>query len=143
MFKQFLTASALAVAFTVAFGAGSSIAQTNAAPRAATGEEIRLAVVRNVGSQDQGVELSRTGNVIVVSRVNSNMNGAPHQLIANEAVSVAAVVSKAIADNVEFKDIHTIRVRYLDRSGSPSKDKTVDSVEFRKAPNGEFEIHVS
>jgi hypothetical protein len=141
MLKQFLAASTVALSFMIAFG--SCMAQTNATQRPATTEDIRLAVVQNVGSQDKAVEVSQAGNVLLISRINSNMNGAPHQLINNESISIAAVVSKAIANNSEYGDVHTIRVQYLDRSGSPPKDKVLDSVEFRKGQNGEFDLHAT
>ena len=116
-------------------------AQTNATTINTSAEDIRLAVVKNVGSPDKEVEVVRTGNVLTISRVNSNMNGAPHQLVSNEATSIAMVVSNTIGDKSEFKGIHTIRVQYLNRSGSPIKNEAIDSVEFRKGKNGKFEIH--
>jgi hypothetical protein len=94
-------------------------------------------------SQDKEVEVAIEGGVLSIFRVNSNMNGAPHQLIQNEATSIAAAVSNAIAGKPEYKKIHTLRVNYLERSGSPVKNKIVDSVEFRKGRNGTFEIHVT
>ena len=51
------------------------------------------------------------------------------------------IVFATIGDKSEFKGIHTIRVQYLNRSGSPVKNKVIDSVEFRKGKNGKFEIH--
>jgi hypothetical protein len=122
---------------------GAVNAQPNTTQINTAVQAIRLAVVKNLGSKDREVEVLRTGNVLTISRVNSNMNDAPHQLVSNEATSIASVVSKAIVDEPEFKGIHTIRVQYLDRSGSPAKNKVIDSVEFRKGKNGVFEIHLT
>jgi hypothetical protein len=142
MSKQFRAATAIALGFMIA-SAAMTHAQTAAPQPYATTEDIRAAVVRNVGSQDSAVEASQASNVLIISRINSNMNGAPHQLINNEAVSIAGVVSKAIANTPYYETIHTIRVRYLDRLGSPPQDKVLDSVEFRKGSNGKFDLHVS
>ena len=136
MLKTFLAAL---VILLLSIGAAS--AQINTTPSNTTTEEVRLAVVKNVGSRDKEVEVVRTENVLTISRVNSNMNGAPHQLVSNEATSIAMVVSDTIGDKSEFKGIHTIRVQYLNRSGSPVKNKVIDSVEFRKGKNGKFQIH--
>ena len=54
---------------------------------------------------------------------------------------MASVVSRAILDHAEYKKVHAIRVQYLNRSGSPAKDKVFDTVDFRKNPQGAFEIH--
>jgi hypothetical protein len=143
MLKLFLT-TLLILLFSIGVDINGAVnAQTNARQINTAMEDIRVAVVKNLGSQDKEVEVSRTGNVLTISRVNSNMNGAPHQLVSNEATSIAAAVSKAIVDKPEFNGIHTIRVQYLDRAGSPVKNKIVDSVEFRKGKNGVFEIHLT
>jgi hypothetical protein len=143
MLKQILATSTVVLGFMIAFGSCMTIAQTNATRQPTTIEDIRLAVVQNVGSQDKAVEVSQTGNVLLISRINSNMNGASHQLINNESISIGSVVSKAIANRSEYENIHTIRVQYLDRSGSPPKDKVMDSVEFRKGQDGEFDMHTT
>ena len=143
MLKLFLAALLILLLSISADINGGVSAQTNTTQINAAVEDIRLAVVKNVGSQDKEVEVLRTGNVLTISRVNSNMNDAPHQLVNNEATSIASVVSKAIVDKPEFKGIHTIRVQYLDRSGSPVKNKIVDLVEFRKGKNGVFELHLT
>jgi hypothetical protein len=143
MLKLFLT-TLLILLFSIGVDINGAVnAQTNITQINTAVENIRLAVVKNLGSQDKEVEVSRTGNVLTISRVNSNMNGAPHQLVSNEATSIASVVSKAMVDKPEFDGIHTIRVQYLNRSGSPVKNKVIDSVEFRKGKNGVFELHLT
>jgi hypothetical protein len=143
MFKQFSPAIIVALVFIAASSNGMTNAQTMTSQHGATTEDIRRIVMLNVGSQDKAVEVSRTGNVLLISRVNSNLNGAPHQLVNNESVSIASVVSKAIIGNPEYENIHTIRVQYLNRTGSPPKDKILDQVEFRKGQNDAFDLHLS
>ena len=142
--RKIFPATVLILLLSISGGINGAVsAQTNTTQINAAVEDIRLAVVKNLGSQDKEVEVSRTGNVLTIMRVNSNMNGAPHQLVSNEATSIASVVSKAIGDKPEFKGIHTIRVQYLNRSGPPVKNKVIDLVEFRKGKNGVFELHLT
>ena len=120
-------------------------AQPNTTHIDGTTEGIRLAVLTNLGAPDNTVEISRSGDILNVTRVNSNMNNAIHARgeFNTEAAAIASLVSRAIADDAEYKTIHTIRVQYLNRSGSPAKDKIIDTVDFRKNPNGVFDIHSS
>jgi hypothetical protein len=108
-------------------------------------EGIRQAIVTNLGAPDNTVEMSRSGDILIVLRVNSTMNSAihAHGEFNKEATAIASVVSRAIADDAEYKAIHTIRVQYLNRAGSSTKDRIIDTIDFRKNPNGAFELHSS
>jgi hypothetical protein len=141
MLKKCLSALMVAFLSTGAYMPEMVSAQTSAPHVKLTTEDVRLLVVRNLGAQDSTVAASVTGGVFDVLRINSNMSDATHPEFNKEASAIASVVAKAIAGAAEFKKIHTIRVRYVNRSGSPAKDKIIDSVEFRKSQNGVFEIH--
>ena len=106
-------------------------------------EGIRQAIVTNLGAPDNTVEMSRSGDILIVLRVNSTMNNAIHTRgeFNKEAAAIASVLSRAIADDAEYKKIHTIRVQYLNRSGSSTKDRIIDTIDFRKNPNGAFDMH--
>jgi hypothetical protein len=106
-------------------------------------EEIRLAIINTIGSKDETVELVIADHIFKVLRVNTNMLKSNHQGVNNEATAIASVVSKTIADKPEYKDILAIRVEYVKRSGSSSKNKVIDSVNFRKNQNGVFELHIT
>lgn len=106
-------------------------------------EEIRLAVVNSIGARDKTVEIVVEDHVFKVLRVNSNMTKSNHQGVNNEATTIASIVSKNIKNKLEYADILAIRVEYVKRSGTPSKNKIVDSVNFRKNPNGVFVLHVT
>ena len=56
---------------------------------------------------------------------------------------IAPVVSKAIADRPEFKNIHTIRMLYLIRSKPNDPAKVIDTVDFRNDPSGAFVFHTT
>jgi hypothetical protein len=143
MLKKCMTALMAIFLSTSAYMPELVSAQTVAPHVAPAIEDIRLLIVKNLGAQDNTVAVSITGGVFDILRVNSNMNDATHPEFNKEASAIASVVSKAIfdIDTAQYKKIHTIRVRYVNRSGSPAKDKIIDSVEFRKSQNGAFEIH--
>lgn len=137
MFKYALAACAML--FLTALPNKTLEAQTNPSQPNAFLESIRASIVQTIGAQDNTVELLIAGNIFTVSRVNSNMNESSHGGRNNEATAIASVVSKAIGDKAELKNIITIRVQYLIRAGTTTQ--VVDTVEFRKDPNGVFQLH--
>ena len=109
--------------------------------RIAALENIQKSVILTVGAQEKTVEVTIRGNILTVGRVNSNLNDSTHGARNNEATAIASAVAKGIADSPNFKNVHTIRVQYLTRLGSSAKDKVLDTVDFRKDPNGVFQFH--
>ena len=109
--------------------------------QSASVESIRISIVRAIGAQNNTVEISIEKNIFTVSRVNSSMNESSHGGRNNEASAIASIVSKAITDRSEFKDILAIRVQYLSRA--ETRAKVIDTVEFRKDVNGVFHAHVT
>jgi len=109
--------------------------------RTAVLENIQKSVIQTIGAQEKTVEISISGNILTVARVNSNLNDANHGARNNEAIAIAPVVIKAIEDGPEFKTIHTIRVQYLVRRKLGEKGKVLDTVDFRKDSNGKFQFH--
>ena len=106
-------------------------------------QSIRASVTQAIGAEDATVEVSITGNVLTVARVNSSLNQTSHGNRDSEASRIAPIVSKAIADKPEFKNIHTIRVLYLVRSKPDGAAKAIDTVDFRKDPSGVFLFHTT
>lgn len=102
--------------------------------------DVRAAVARAIGAQDQTVEITVTDKVLIVLRVNSNMNGSTHAGRDNEANAIASIVSKAISGKAEFDNLVALRVDYVARSGADD-GKVIDSVEFREDPKGAFRFH--
>jgi hypothetical protein len=117
-------------------------AQTTSAQdqeRLSTLTDMRKSVVRSIGATDQAVEVIVERNVLIVLRVNSNMNESTHAGRDNEATAIASIASKAISGKVAFKDVVSLQVRYVIRKGS--SDKAIDTVEFREDTNGVFQHH--
>ena len=102
---------------------------------------VHASVVKEIGAEDKTVELKTGGSILTVERVNSNMNEATHEGRNNEAKVIASLVAKGIGSEANFGNVHTIRVEYLVRSAPTGKNRMVDSVEFRKRPDGVFDFH--
>lgn len=101
---------------------------------------IQASIIKEIGAEEKTVEVKTSGNVLIIARVNSNMNTSTHAGRNNEAKVIGSLVAKRIANVPEFKKVVTIRVEYLVRS-TPKKGKVVDSIEFRKGQDGVFDFH--
>ena len=123
--------------------AGVSIAQTVALDAALPLESLRGLVVRAISTTDNSVEIARTDGVLILTRVNSTMAQATHEGLANEASAIAKALSDEIKGRAEFADLVAIRVRYLTRHPDGSASSAVDSIEFRRAPDGHFDLHLT
>ncbi len=141
MARHFLAFSAF-VALLSIFGATVAPAQTTqSAKRADPLATIQTSIIRTVGAQPNTVEALKRGNVLIVTRANSNMNDATHEGRNSEAKAIASIVSKGIGTNTRFTMVSTIRVEYISRKPPGRSGKVVDTVEFRKGPDGVFDFH--
>lgn len=106
-------------------------------------ESLRGLVVRSIGATDDTVKFSRDNGVLTLARVNSTMAKATHEGLANEASAIAKALSDEIDGHAEFADLVSIQVRYLTRHPDGSASSPVDSIEFRKVPDGHFDLHLT
>jgi hypothetical protein len=106
-------------------------------------ENVRTSIVQAIKAQDAAVEASISQNIFLISRINSDLNKSSHSARDSEASRIASIVSRTISGKAEFKNIHTIRVQYVDRSQSGVLRKAVDIIDFRKAPGGGFVLHTT
>jgi hypothetical protein len=104
--------------------------------------DIQKSVIRTIGAQENTVEVAVMGNILIITRVNSNMNNATHGGRDNEATAISGVVSKAIAGKPEFNAIIGLRVQYLAREADKT-GKVIDMIEFRADPSGKFQFHTT
>lgn len=102
---------------------------------------IEASIFKVIGAEAKTVKVTSSGGILLVTRVNSNMNGSTHEGRNNEAKVIAPVVAKKIGSNPQFGNVSTIRVEYVARSSPAAKSRIVDSVEFRKGPDGVFDFH--
>ena len=140
MLKKLIAVSFLALIFTF----NTTVeAQTALAPRNAFLESLQSSVTKVIGAQYNSVQITLTGSVLTVLRVNSNQNDSNHAGRNNEATAIAGVASKALATDATNAIVDTIRVQYVNRDGAHPDGEVVDLVEFRKNSKGDFEIHTS
>lgn len=104
---------------------------------------IEASVTQSIAAPENTVEMSLESNVLTIRRVNSAMNGSTHQGYMSEARAVALSVTSTIKDDPDYSKIVSIRVDYIYRTGVPSHDKIMDSVEFRKNSKGSFDLHLT
>jgi hypothetical protein len=79
----------------------------------------------------------------VISRINSTMNQTNHSARDSEASHIATVVAKAIGESAGYKDIDTIRVRYIAALKPGGNEQVMDTIDFRKNPKGIFHFHAT
>jgi len=140
LFAVCYTAACLCAATnTMAFAQTPS--SGNDRQRTAILANIKKSVIQTIGAEEPTVEVTISGNILIVARVNSKLNDATHGGRNNEAIAIAPVVIKAIEDGPEFKTVHTIRVQYLVRRKVSEKGTVLDTVDFRKDSNGKFQFH--
>ncbi len=132
-----------AIMLLSAIACGAVKAQTHALADAQQLENIRTAVIKVIGTRGDRVEVLVSGNILAIARVNSAMNQTGHAARDSEASRIAAAVAKTIAGNPEFENIHTIRVRYVNRARSGTHGRVIDTVDFRKDPSGAFVFHAT
>jgi hypothetical protein len=115
--------------------------QTQGAQKNGVLADIQKSVIRTIGAQENTVEVGVMGNILIITRVNSNMNDATHGGRDNEATAIAGVVSKAIVGKPEFKRIISLQVQYLAREAGNKAGKIIDTIEYRADPSGNFQFH--
>jgi hypothetical protein len=137
------TTAACLLALMSLFAAATASAQTAPTPDSAFLDGVQTSVTKSIAAQDKTVEITLTGNVLTVLRVNSNQNASSHEGRNNEAAEIARVAVKAMNSESKGASVHTIRVQYLIRDSANAQGMVVDTVEFRKNAKGAFEIHVT
>jgi hypothetical protein len=105
--------------------------------------DMRQSLMRTIGAPAETVDVSVTGKILTVARINSNMNRSTHAGRDNEAKAIAAIVSERISGQPELGGLVGIRVQYEMRSTILGKTHilVVDSVDFRAGPDGRFQFH--
>ena len=137
MMAAALFAGSLFVAETAALAQPAA----STAKQADTLGNIQTSIVKTIGAEAKTVHVTSNGSVLVVARVNSPMNDTTHEGRNNEAKVIAALAAKEIASEPKFAKVSTIRVEYSAHSAPGTKSKLVDSVDFRKGPDGVFDFH--
>jgi hypothetical protein len=136
-----MAAALLAGSLFVAEPAARAQPATSTAKQVDTLGTIQTSIVKTIGADTKTVHVTSNGSILVVARVNSPMNDTTHEGRNNEAKVIAALAAKEIGGEPKFAKVSTIRVEYSAHSAPGTKSKLVDSVEFRKGPDGVFDFH--
>ena len=102
---------------------------------------VKKAVVDATGYDAAAIELTATKMQFVVTIVNSKLIGRPSYQRENEARRIATTIASSVADKPEFREIQAIHVDYLRRESGHTE--TIDGIDFRKDPQGNFQHHVT
>ena len=119
----------------------AQVSQTQSTQQSAVLADIQKSVIRTIGAQENTVEVAVIGNILMITRVNRNMNNATHGGRDNEATAIAGVVSKAMVGKPDFNSIISLRVQYLAREAGDKTGKAIDTIEFRADLSGKFQFH--
>jgi len=119
----------------------AQVSQPQSTQQSAVLVDVQKSIIRTIGARENTVEVAVMGNILTITRVNSNMNNATHGGCDNKARAIAGVVSKAIIGKPEFKSIISHRVQYLARAAGDKIGNVIDTIEFRADPSGKFQFH--
>jgi phage terminase Nu1 subunit (DNA packaging protein) len=104
---------------------------------------VKSAVLAATGYDGEAVELTATKVQFVVTIVNSKLNGSPAAERENEATHIASKIASIIANKPEFKGIQAIHVDYVKREADSGHTQTIDGIDFRRDPQGNFQRHIT
>jgi hypothetical protein len=104
---------------------------------------VKTNVLAATGYDDRTVELSATKVQFVVTIVNSKLIGGTATERENEAHRIVMTIAHSIADKPEFKGIQAIHVDYVKREAGSGHTETIDAIDFRKDPDGNFRHHIT
>jgi len=105
--------------------------------------KIRKAVIASSGYDDEAVGLKSGPHQIEVTLINSKLLDASRTARINEAHRIASAVANSIAGKPRFASVDVIHLDYVKRAVGSSSTDTVDALDFRKDPAGEFRFHIS
>ena len=104
---------------------------------------VKNAVVDATGYDAAAIELTATKVQFVVTIVNSKLIGGPSYQRENEARRIATTIARNVADKPEFRAIQAIHIDYVRRESGSGHTETIDGIDFRKDPQGNFQHHVT
>ena len=100
-------------------------------------------MVDATGYDAAAIELTATKVQFVVTIVNSKLIGGPSYQRENEARRIATTIARNVADKPEFRAIQAIHIDYVRRESGSGHTETIDGIDFRKDPQGNFQHHVT
>jgi hypothetical protein len=144
--KNTLAVTALITVVTVSTpflvrGADSASDAEQAKRQAAMFPTLQEAAASAAGYKKTSIEVKSTAHQITIEVVNSKLNNGSTTERTAEASTIASACAKATAGKSEFAAVVIIHVDYVKRLGSNST--LVEGIDFNKAPDGSFKLHLT
>lgn len=111
--------------------------------QAASLNRLKAVVVGATGYDPATVEVAATKVQLIVTIVNSPLNGGSDGGRRKEARRIASTLAQTIRNDRELNGVQAIHVDYLKREDRSGREKIIDSIDFRKDPRGIFRHHVT
>jgi len=118
--------------------AGSASASTSAAVNA-----VKARIVGVASPTASAVIVTWENSQFSVSIENSALNTSTHSARNSEAVTIAKAIAAAALNDSEFAGLLGVHVEYVARQAGASKQRIVDSIDFRKDSSGGMALHTT
>ena len=118
-------------------------APTESERQPATLPAVKGAVLKATGYPDPAVTLVLKGNQFWVTVENSPLNDGTARQREAQAARIASAIATQVKDDPELAGILGIHIDYAARSRDGSHTDVVDSIDFRKGPDGNFAHHTT
>jgi ABC-type Na+ efflux pump permease subunit len=144
--KNTLAVTALITLVTVStpflvWGADSASDAEQAKRQATVFPTLQEAAASAAGYQTTSIEVKSTAHQVTIAVVNSKLNDGSATERTAEASTIASACAKAIAGKSDFAAVVIIHVDYVKRVESNST--VIQGIDFNKAPDGSFKLHLT
>ena len=109
--------------------------------QAAVFPTLQEAAAAATGYKKTSIKVKSTAHQVTIAVVNSKLNDGSTTERTAEASTIASACAKSIAGKSEFAGVVIIHVDYVKRQGSSST--VVEGIDFNKAPDGSFKLHLT
>jgi ABC-type Na+ efflux pump permease subunit len=144
--KNTLAVTALVALVTVStpvlvWGADIASDTERAKRQAAVFPTLQEAAASATGYKKTSIEVKSTAHQVTIAVVNSKLNDGSTTERTAEASTIASACAKTIAGKSEFATVVIIHVDYVGRLGNNST--LIQGIDFNKAPDGSFKLHLT
>jgi hypothetical protein len=105
--------------------------------------EVRADVSAATGYPGASLELAASPAQITVTIINSPMAARTAIERQADAQRVVFAIANSIKDRPEFSAVHTVHVDYVTASSNGGARKPAGGFDFRKNPQGVFQLHLT
>jgi hypothetical protein len=104
---------------------------------------IKSAILKSTGYADATVTLTLRASQFWVTIENSPLNDGTARQREAQAAHIAGAIADKVKGDTAFARILGIHIDYAARSKDGSHNDILDSIDFRKAPDGNFTHHTT